>query len=233
MVAGLGKLRNINMLSTVLRMSLSFLMGAAVGMERSYKNAVAGVRTHILVCLGATVASMTGIYLYLVEGLPTDISRLGAQVVSGLGFIGAGTIIVTKNYKVKGLTTAAGLWTTGIIGLSIGAGFYEGAVAAVVLVLITETLFAVLAKKIKYTPEFKIALRYYHKPAVDQVLRYCKDKRLMITNLQVVSNSDTEPKVYLAVITLHPRHTINTELLTEHIKSIHGVFSVEDDAGLE
>ena len=233
MIRQLSQLREITGLTTAVRLLLAFVFGGAIGMERSYKNSNAGIRTHILVCIGATVASMTGLYLYLNVGLPTDISRVGAQVVSGLGFIGAGTIIVTKNRKVKGLTTASGLWASGIIGLAVGAGFYEGALIAVILVLITEIFFSMLAKRIKYSPEFKIALRYHHKPALDQALRYLKDKKLLITNLQVVSNNETIPAVYLAVITLHPRKVVDTQVLMTHIKSIHGVFDVENDTGLE
>ena len=118
-------IRDITTLSTLIRMFMAMLLGGVIGMERSYKNRPAGFRTHILVCVGACIASRTGIYLYLNMHLPTDISRLGGQVVSGLGFIGGGTIIVLNNKKIKGLTTAAGLWTCGIIGLAVGAGFYR------------------------------------------------------------------------------------------------------------
>ena len=121
-------LRAVNTLSVAVRMLLALLLGGAVGLERSYKNRPAGFRTHMLVCIGTCTASLTGHYLYLNLNLPADISRLGAQVISGLGFIGAGTIIVTKEHSVKGLTTAAGLWACGIVGLACGAGFYEGAV---------------------------------------------------------------------------------------------------------
>ena len=148
--------RGLSFGPVLLRMVLAFLCGSAIGFERSYKNRPAGFRTHILVCIAAAALSMTGLYLYLNLGLPTDISRLGAQVVSGLGFIGAGTIIVTRNRNVKGLTTAAGLWATGIIGLALGSGFYEGGMLATALVLLTETVFSRLGARIKHTPEFEI-----------------------------------------------------------------------------
>ena len=135
-------LRGLSFPCVLLRLVLAFFCGAAIGLERSYKNRPAGLRTHILICVGAAVASTTGLYLYLTAALLADISRMGAQVVSGLGFIGAGTIIVTRNHTVKGLTTAAGLWASGIIGVTLGAGFYEGALAATVLILLTETCFA-------------------------------------------------------------------------------------------
>jgi len=226
MLTNLSGARGISLGTVTLRLLLAFLSGAAIGFERSYKNRPAGFRTHILVCIGAAVAGMTGIYLYLNLGLPTDISRLGAQVVSGLGFIGAGTIIVTRNRTVKGLTTAAGLWASGIIGLSLGAGFYEGGIFATALVLVTETLFSVLGARIRHTPEFKIKLHYHHKPALDQVMRLCKDSKVSITDLRVAS--DSEDAGYSAVLSLRPRFAVNRDVLLGHIRAIHGVMDVEE-----
>ena len=117
--------RALGLPAIVLKMVLSCLCGALIGLERSAKNRPAGLRAHILVCLGAAVASLTGLYLYLGLEVPSDISRISGQVISGLGFIGAGTIVITKKLSIKGLTTAAGLWTTGIIGLALGSGYYE------------------------------------------------------------------------------------------------------------
>ena len=228
MTDSLATLRAISFGTVLLRMFLACFAGAAIGLERSYKNRPAGFRTHILVCVGAATASMTGIYLFLNCGLPTDISCLGAQVVSGLGFIGAGTIIVTRNRTVKGLTTAAGLWASGIIGLAIGAGFYEGGIIATALVLITETLFSMLNSRIKRSPEFIIRLHYHHKPALDQVMRTCKDSRISITNLRVVSGNTPDQTDYTALLSLRPRFKINRELLLTRIRSIHGVQDVEE-----
>ena len=115
-------MKEIGFGAMVLRLALAMLCGGVIGYGRSRKERPAGFRTHILVCLGAAVAMMTGLYVFLELKLPTDISRLGTAVISGLGFIGAGTIVVTKKMSIKGLTTAAGLWTTGIIGLAVGAG---------------------------------------------------------------------------------------------------------------
>jgi len=91
----------MNAVSVILRMVIASLVGAVIGLERSAKNRPAGFRTHILVCLGAAVASLTGLYVFLVLKLPTDVSRLSAQVISGLGFIGAGTIVVTKKCPLR------------------------------------------------------------------------------------------------------------------------------------
>lgn len=228
MSSNITALRSINFGTVLLRMLLAFISGAVIGSERSYKNRPAGFRTHILVCIGAATASMTGIYLFLNLGLPTDISRLGAQVVSGLGFIGAGTIIVTRNRTVKGLTTAAGLWASGVIGLSIGAGFYEGGIAATALVIVTETVFSQLNSRIKHSPDFNITLHYHHKPALDQVMRTCKDSRIAITNLRVVSGSTSEKALYTAVLSLRPRIKLNHDELLTRIRAVKGVQDVEE-----
>ena len=220
-------IRDITVLSTLIRLLLAVLLGGVIGLERSFKNRPAGFRTHILVCVGASIASMTGIYLYLNMHLPTDISRLGAQVVSGLGFIGGGTIIVINNKKIKGLTTAAGLWTCGIIGLAVGAGFYEGAILGTGLVLLAETLFSVLGAKIAHNEAFKILLEYNDKNALNDVMRYCKDKRMVISNLEATGKRDSVMSVYSVVLTVRPRQKVDHEKIINYINDIPGIIAVE------
>lgn len=111
--------------SVVLRVGLSIVCGGVLGIERGKANQSAGMRTYVLVCLGATLVMLTGQYMYY-EFATGDPARLGAQVVSGIGFLGAGSIIVEGHTKIRGLTTAAGLWTSACIGLAIGIGFYFG-----------------------------------------------------------------------------------------------------------
>ena len=119
-------LEEINLLSITVRIGLSILIGGILGAERSIRNRPAGFMTYVLVCLGSTIIMLTNHYIYLT--MPgTDPARLGAQVVSGIGFLGAGTIIVKHKDEVHGLTTAAGLWVTAGLGLALGAGFYSGA----------------------------------------------------------------------------------------------------------
>ena len=148
MLALFDNFREITLASVALRLLLAFLCGGLIGMERAYKRRPAGFRTHILICLGATMTTLTSQYLYLVMHYYTDIARLGAQVVAGIGFIGAGTIIVTRRQRVKGLTTAAGLWAAAIVGLAVGAGFYEGAILTTILILFAELVFSKLELRI-------------------------------------------------------------------------------------
>ena len=121
-------LEDLNFISIFLRVLMAVIFGGIIGYGREREKRPAGLRTHILVSVGATLAMITNIYLHKIYNGETDLSRLGAQVISGIGFLGAGTIIVTGKNKVRGLTTAAGLWACACMGLAIGAGFYSGAI---------------------------------------------------------------------------------------------------------
>ena len=225
MLTVFDSLRGLELIPVIFRVFLSMICGSIIGLERSAKNRPAGFRTHALVCVGAAAASMTGHYLYLGMGIPADVTRMGAQIITGLGFLGAGTILVTKNKKVKGLTTAAGLWTTGIIGLSIGAGFYEGGIICTVLVLVTELLLSWLVNGLKRDSEITVRVVYTKKNALDQMMRYCKDKNLSIKRLQVNSHGDNS--MYHADVLLHAPWNAHPDELIKHIYTIDGIHSVE------
>lgn len=135
----LSYLRDFNILSISLRLLLSVLLGGLIGMERGRRGRAAGLRTHILVCLGAAMASLLGVFITGELALSSDASRIAAQVISGIGFLGAGTILIKGRFRVSGLTTAAGLWATASIGLALGYAFFEGAIIATLLIVITIT----------------------------------------------------------------------------------------------
>ena len=213
----------IDTLSVLLKILLSCLFGALVGLERSTKNRPAGFRTHILVCMGAAVAALTGLYLYLGLKLPTDISRISGQVISGLGFIGAGTIVVTRKMTIKGLTTAAGLWTTGIIGLAVGSGYVELAILGTALVLSAETWMARISARIQTSPEYVVEILYNEKNSLDQVLRHCKDKHMSIVNLKIQSQFHERSANYAAVVTL--RGAVKSEDMLYAIHRMPGIVS--------
>ena len=220
----LNPLREMTALSVGLRMLLAVALGAVIGLERSAKNRPAGFRTHILVCLGAATAAMTGLYIVLKLEMLSDVSRISAQVISGLGFIVAGTIVVTKKTSIKGLTTAAGLWTTGIIGLAAGSGYYELALIATILVLLAETVFFDVGQKIKHQPEYTVEVHYNAKTSLDNVLRYCKDNGMTIVNLKIRTEDGNEPARYTAEVSL--RGAVNAETLTDHMEQMPGIAGV-------
>ena len=140
----------------VFRLFLALLIGGLIGVERGRHRQPAGMRTHILVCLGATLTAMTGLYIndVMQNG---DVMRLAAQVISGIGFIGAG-MIVLKGSTVKGLTTAAGVWATATIGIALGYGFYIGAGICAVFFLISTTLFALFEKRKRHSEEIYVEI---------------------------------------------------------------------------
>ena len=133
------ELRTITYLSVALRIIAAVIIGGLLGLERELKNRAAGLRTYMLVCTGACLIMLTNQYIYQTTGVGDPV-RMGAQVISGIGFLGAGTIIVTRRNQIKGLTTAAGLWTAAGVGLAIGIGFYEAAVIGAVAISFVMTL---------------------------------------------------------------------------------------------
>ena len=133
-----------NLLTMIIRTLLALLCAGVIGYERDAHGSAAGLRTHILVCLGAMIAMSTGIFAVI--HYSGDASRIGAQVVSGIGFLGAGTIMVNRGH-IKGLTTAAGLWASACIGLAIGTGFYEAIIIGTISVFFVERGLKVLKKK--------------------------------------------------------------------------------------
>lgn len=130
-------LYEFNEATALIRLLIALLASGILGMERTRKLRPAGMRTYMLVCIGACSTMLGGIYLYEIYGPGFDPARMAAQVISGIGFIGAGTIMVAPHQKVRGLTTAAGLWAVACLGINIGVGNYVIAFGVFVSMLIT------------------------------------------------------------------------------------------------
>lgn len=133
-------MRDFSIYTILIRLFLAFILGGIIGAERGKQGRAAGMRTHILVCIGAALAAMIGIYGFEVLGFNSDPMRIAAQVISGIGFIGVGTILIKGGTQVTGLTTAAGLWAVGTVGLALGIGFYEGALIAFLFFVLTVSI---------------------------------------------------------------------------------------------
>lgn len=145
-------LRQFNLASVLVRLTLAVLCGGIIGVNREHKRQPAGFRTYMMVCMGAALSMVLGQYQYAMletvwkeaqreVGMIADVTRLGAQVINGIGFLGTGTILVTEQREVKGLTTAAGLWSSACVGLAIGAGFYEGVLLGFVAIFLCIEVF--------------------------------------------------------------------------------------------
>lgn len=222
-------LRNITLDSVAVRLLLAVLCGGVIGVEREFKRRPAGFRTHILICLGATLTTMTSQYLGLVMNYQTDLARLGAQVVAGIGFIGAGTIIVNSRQRVKGLTTAAGMWTTAISGLAIGAGFFEGGIITTGLILIAELLFSRLEYHIlNNAPEINLYMEYTNRDCLDEVLKLFHDIGVRVLNLQITSSVKNDQHNACVLFNLRLNQNVNPANLINEMLALEGVISIEE-----
>ena len=143
-------LMDFNWITVLIRIALAAIAGGVIGLERGLHGRAAGMRTHMLVCIGAVLTTLLGVYNIDVLGVTwADPLRVGAQVISGVGFLGAGIIMLKKgSSQIQGLTTAAGLWTTAVIGLAIGIGFYLGAIVTTAIVVFSFTVVAQLESKV-------------------------------------------------------------------------------------
>ncbi len=166
-----------DILAILLRFTVSAIIGGLIGFERGRHGRAAGLRTHILVCVGACMTSLTSVFVSEVLGNNGDVFRISAQVISGIGFLGAGMIMVRNRSLVTGLTTAAGLWATAAIGVALGYGFYPGAIVAAVISFFSVTALGKFEKNrkngayvyveipdIKYTESVSEIIRKYEQP---------------------------------------------------------------------
>lgn len=140
-------------ISVILRLVLAAIFGGLIGIERGRHGRAAGMRTHILICIGAAMTALTGLFVAHIGGTG-DITRISAQVISGIGFLGVGTIMVRNNSTVTGLTTAAGMWATASIGIAVGYGFYTASLLATVICIFTATFLSRLEKNRKNLAHF-------------------------------------------------------------------------------
>lgn len=228
------------MASMMLRIVLAAVMGGLLGLERERKSSPAGFRTYMLVAIGSTVTMLLSQYIDLMlstqwqaqaqaVGAQHDVSRFGAQVINGVGFLGAGTIILTGRTRVKGLTTAAGLWASACLGLAIGAGFYECALASMALILIcmyalpaTERLIIARSRYMSILAELD---RFDHFGAVANLLR---EEGVRVHDVDISKEKDMH-SAHLAVrLSVYlPKKYNHMELLAK-LSTIAGVVSIEE-----
>lgn len=219
---------SINDTTIILRLLLAVILGGVIGFERGRAGRPAGLRTHILVCLGSTLAIMTNQYIterYNV-GDPT---RMAAQVISGIGFLGAGTIIVTGRHQVKGLTTAAGLWATACMGLAIGIGFYKAAIVACILIgFSTIVLHRLDNYALTKSKVFDIYIEFDKSASISMVLDTLKKNSVSIESIEMVKPSYDRTASAAAIMTIRLKQkSLRVEVVTK-IAAIDGVEFAEE-----
>jgi putative Mg2+ transporter-C (MgtC) family protein len=195
----------------MLRLFLAMIMGGAIGIEREYKNRPAGIRTHILVCMGATIIALIQVEIAdqalryaaakpeFVGVVRADEARLIAQVVSGIGFLGAGTIMVS-NRSVKGLTTAASIWAGAGLGIAIGMGYYTIAICSFVGIILALT---VVKRVIKINAIKKLEIRYIHREATKEfIMNYFESKKIEVEDVDFDVDFMDDYRIYTNVYTI-------------------------------
>lgn len=221
-------LLELNTISISIRLVLSLLCGGVLGIERGRKKRPAGFRTYMLVCMGATLVMITNQYLMELYG-GTDPARMGAQVISGIGFLGAGTIIVTGRNRVKGLTTAAGLWAAACVGLSIGIGFYTGAVIGCTLIFVVMALLQKLDDWVmSSTKVINLYVEFERMSDVGEFIRYSKEQGFRISDLEVTKANGAGDSGVAVLCTLRlQKKKPHTEII-QMLSSVEKIRYVEE-----
>lgn len=184
-------------------------------MERESKKQAAGFRTYMLVCLGASLVMMTNQFISEAYGMG-DPSRLGAQVVSGIGFLGAGTIIVTRKSQVRGLTTAAGLWSAACLGLAIGIGFYEGAIIGGVAIFLIMTVFQRIDHMLmNHTKIFHLYTNFSSVDALNHFVEYCKERNIRVIDMQISKMLEAQNGIVVMLVLRNVKRGSHVELIQD------------------
>lgn len=220
-------LRDLNFVSLLLRLVMAGLFGGMVGIERGQKHRPAGCRTYFIVCLGAALAMilsqyesglLNSVWSSVADniGIRTDVSRFGAQVINGIGFLGAGTIIVTGKQEVKGLTTAAGLWASACMGLAIGAGFYEAAIIGFVYIILTFFVFQHLgAWVIAHARNMDFYIEYDNTDSLPEIILAIKEMGIRVFSVDINKNKYGDHVTRSAIFSVQlPKKMMHSGVMT-------------------
>ena len=237
----LESLRELNALSVLLRMAFAMAFGGLVGLEREHKRMPAGFRTYMLVCLGASLAMMLSQYQFLLlhtrwadiaarTGVNTDVARYGAQVINGIGFLAAGTIIVNEKREIKGVTTAAGLWACACMGIAVGSGFYECAVAGLLLIYLSVRLMPRIEEMLAvHRKDVSLYVEFFDVADVGKIVRFMSHMKLELLELEFGAD-DSETEYPNAMIRLNvPSGLDKSEVVMRlsALKFVHAVHKAE------
>ncbi len=236
----ISSLRQLNICSMMLRVLLAMLMGGIVGIEREKKGRAAGFRTYMLAALGAAVTVMLGQYLDMMlrthwaeisgtVGVKTDVSRFPAQVINGVGFLGAGTILVTDRQEVKGLTTAACLWASACMGIAIGAGFYECVLVCGILILVSMRLFPALEEMvIAKSRNMNISLEMDSLDDLGNVIARIKSEGIKLYDVEIEKDVQSHIAKFSVLVSVGlPKKRQHEEVLAM-LSALAGIVAIEE-----
>ena len=216
-------LREVTYLAVIIRIAAAFLLGGILGLERGLKHRPAGLRTYMLVSIGACMIMLINQYIFQVYQTGDPV-RMGAQVVSGIGFLGAGTIIVTRRNQIKGLTTAAGLWAAAAVGLAVGIGFYEAAIVGSVLIFLTLTAVRSLDQHIhRANQAFEIYAELDNSVSIGQFVRSVRSMGVDIESIQLDREYSAENGLRSLVASVKAEKKTTRDDILENLRQIDGV----------
>lgn len=222
----------------VVRLVVATVCGGIIGFERGRKNRPAGFRTYILVCVGSALTMILSAYLVAMHSrwsevaqnlMQGDFSRFGAQVINGIGFLGAGTIIITGKNQVKGMTTAAGLWASACLGLAIGSGFYWGALIGCSLIMLTVTVFSKIESFItSRSRNITIYIEFDTADNITEIVETIKAKGVRIFDVELIKANQGGTKYPSAILVMRlPKKLTHTATITE-IAKVDSVRMIEE-----
>ncbi len=217
-------LYDLNFLSALVRLLLAMLLGGILGYGREKKHLPAGFRTYMVVCLGSALAMMVGIYVTDITGA-ADASRIGAQVVSGISFLGAGTILVTRQNQVKGLTTAAGLWAVACIGLALGAGFYSGALICFAALWVSIQILRFVDRRLQtHSKTMAVYIEFTTIADLSAFMTFAGSNNCTISNLEMTRSNPTDRDASVsATMVLHFSEATSYAQVVETYGALDGI----------
>lgn len=224
----IGFLRELTLPAILLRTFLAMLLSGILGYEREKRHRPAGFRTYLVVCLGSTLAMMVGIYLSATFS-SADAGRIPAQAISGIGFLGAGTILVTRQNQVKGLTTAAGLWSVACIGLALGAGFYTGALVIFAAIWISLKMLRVVNRRLNRTSRLvNLHVEFARIADMSRFISFAKSQRCTVEHLEMArAGNGSESTSVSAAITLRFHEEVAYSQIIETYGALEGVTFID------
>lgn len=222
------EIREVTYLAVIVRILAAVIIGGLLGLERGMKHRPAGLRTYMLVCVGSCIIMLTNQYIYQVFGAGDPV-RMGAQVVSGIGFLGAGTIVVTRRSQIKGLTTAAGLWTAAAVGLGLGVGFYEVAIVGAVAIFVVITLLQKMDSNLhKKANRAEVYVELTPQTTLGDFLKAVRENNIEVSDVQREHGVGGESGTRAYIATLKGKKRQNHQQMLDIVLDTPGVSYIEE-----
>lgn len=216
-------LTKFNEISVLFRIFLAMLFGTLTGLDRTRKRRPAGFRTYSLVCLGAALTMLVGQYIINVLHIVSDPARIGAQVVSGVGFLGAGTILLKSKSQVVGLTTAAGLWASACLGLVIGIGFYLAAFAGLLAIIFIETFMHKINENIaKKTRIISLYLELSN-TMLGCIMAPLKERGVFVSEIENMGGKEDSIMCYTIILNISKQCKLSRAEIIKFVTNIDGI----------